>query len=101
MATMWLTRPEIEALMEPGDRLAVSLAEVLRRPAWMADAACRGMPSSIFFIEPGGTADAARAVCSGCPTRQPCLAYALTQDMPGIWAGTTPRQRAAMRRKAS
>ncbi len=98
---MALTWPEIEALMEPGDRLAVSLVEVLRRPAWMVDAACRGMPSSIFFIEPGGTPDAARAVCSGCPTRQPCLAYAVAQEIPGIWAGTTPRQRAAMRRKAS
>jgi hypothetical protein len=90
-----LTLPEIEALMAPGDRLAVSLAEILDRPA------CKGMPASIFFIEPGGTADAAREVCSRCPTRQPCLAYALSENMPGIWAGTTPRQRAAMRRKAS
>ncbi len=98
---MLLTLPELQALMEPGDRLAVSLAEVLRRPAWMADAACKGMPASIFFIEPGGNPDAARAVCARCPTRQPCLAYALSENMPGIWAGTTPRQRAAMRRKAS
>jgi WhiB family redox-sensing transcriptional regulator len=96
-----LTLPELEALMEPGDRLALSLAEVLRRPAWMADAACRGMPASTFFIDPGGNAEPARAVCAGCPTRQPCLAYALSENMPGIWAGTTPRQRAAMRRTAS
>jgi WhiB family redox-sensing transcriptional regulator len=96
-----LTRPELEALMAPGDRLAISLAELLQRPAWMADAACRGMPAEIFFIEPGGNAEPARAVCASCPTRQPCLAYALSENMPGIWAGTTPRQRAALRRKAS
>lgn len=98
---MLLTLPELEALMAPGDPLALSLAEILDRPAWMADAACKGMPASIFFIEPGGTADAAREVCNRCPTRQPCLAYALSENMPGIWAGTTPRQRAAMKRKAS
>jgi WhiB family redox-sensing transcriptional regulator len=41
---------------------------------------------------------AARQVCYSCPVQEPCLAYALTHpDLTGVWAGTTPRQRAQLR----
>lgn len=42
----------------------------------------------------------AREYCSGCPVREDCLAYALRHDEQGIWAGTTERQRNAMKKKA-
>jgi hypothetical protein len=48
-----------------------------RRPAWHAQAACRGMGTAMFF--PGRTDDLddARAVCARCNVKAECLAAAL------------------------
>jgi hypothetical protein len=48
-----------------------------RRPAWHAQAACRGMGTAMFF--PGRTDDLddARAVCARCNVKADCLAAAL------------------------
>lgn len=35
--------------------------------------------------------------CAGCPFRRPCLAYALTHDVQGIWGGTTHNERRRLR----
>lgn len=46
---------------------------------------------------------AAKAVCNAgdggapCPFRDPCLAYALANDVEGVWGGTTYAERRAMR----
>lgn len=92
----------LEALMQPDERLP-TLAEVLpSRPGWMAAASCRDRPDVTFFPELGHAARAAREVCAGCPVKAPCLAYALAEpDLAGVWGGTTSRERAALRRKAS
>ena len=42
--------------------------------------------------------DVAR-VCAGCPVRRPCLAYALTNAVVGIWAGTNTSDRQLLRRR--
>lgn len=39
----------------------------------------------------------ARDLCSGCPFRRSCLAYALTHDVEGIWGGTTHLERRRLR----
>ena len=71
--------------------------------AWMLDAACRDLPTEIFFPPPNrqGAADTkkALAVCRSCPVREACLAYALTfpdRSLPGIWGGETERSRSRM-----
>jgi hypothetical protein len=38
------------------------------------------------------------AICTACPVRVECLAYALEHDMWGTWGGTTRQQREAMAR---
>jgi WhiB family redox-sensing transcriptional regulator len=44
--------------------------------------------------------DRVRAICAGCPVRARCLAWAMeTGQGDGIWAGTTPEQRKAIRRR--
>ena len=97
---MTLTRSELDALMVPGD--APTLADLLpSRPPWMARAACRGVEATTFFPARGEPTDAARELCADCPARGPCLAYALEEDVEGVWAGTSKRQRRAMRRQAS
>jgi WhiB family redox-sensing transcriptional regulator len=41
----------------------------------------------------------AKAVCAACPVRRECLAFALrTEQVHGIWGGTTPDERAIARR---
>jgi WhiB family transcriptional regulator, redox-sensing transcriptional regulator len=41
----------------------------------------------------------AKAICSACRVRRECLAFALrTEQVHGIWGGTTEHERAAARR---
>src|SRR4051812_13318810 len=78
------------------------LAALLRPPAWHADAACREHPEVSWFPSLGETAQAARAVCSGCLVNEECLAAALEDPLTqGVWAGTTPQERKALRRTAA
>jgi WhiB family transcriptional regulator, redox-sensing transcriptional regulator len=67
---------------------------------WRQQSACRDKPTRLFFHSSSNTAmlTAARQVCCSCPVQEPCLAYALRHpDLTGVWAGTTPRQRAQLR----
>jgi WhiB family transcriptional regulator, redox-sensing transcriptional regulator len=75
---------------------------------WRLDAACREVDPELFFPEPGQIPQAAqaKAVCAGCAVRSPCLEAALhgpqaRDDHSGIFAGTTARQRVALRGRAS
>ncbi|HEX2318945.1 MAG TPA: WhiB family transcriptional regulator [Streptosporangiaceae bacterium] len=72
--------------------------------AWAQDALCAQADPDAWFPEQGRTANMARRICAACPVRVPCLDYALSGAdtwagiTTGIWGGTTPRQRAAIRR---
>jgi WhiB family transcriptional regulator, redox-sensing transcriptional regulator len=75
---------------------------------WRLDAACANVDPELFFPEPGQVpqAAAAKQVCAGCAVRGPCLEAALhgsqaRDDHSGIFAGTTARQRVALRGRAS
>jgi biotin operon repressor len=60
------------------------------RPAWHAQAACRGQTDVMFPVsEPGRRADtsAARALCDRCPVRNPCADQGRTERY-GVWGGT-------------
>ena len=69
--------------------------------AWMEQAACRDMPTDLFFPEVGHHASIlALNACNSCPVRSDCLEYALEFDLlPGIFAGLTQRQRDKIRDK--
>ena len=63
---------------------------------WRKRAACRGLDAEIFYPETDdeADADAAKAVCGGCPVRQACLEHALAhREREGVWGGTTERER--------
>jgi len=77
------------------------LEDLLRRPQWMARAACRGEPIGTFFLRPGGTTERAQELCARCPVRAECLAHAMADsELEGVWAGTVAKGRARMRRTA-
>jgi WhiB family transcriptional regulator, redox-sensing transcriptional regulator len=69
---------------------------------WQERAACRG-PQSVVFFPPHhverkderlSRERRAKAICAGCPVREPCLDYALTIREPhGIWGGLNEAER--------
>lgn len=68
----------------------------------MTQAACRSLPTELFFPmdKDDVTAERAKAACSRCPVRRDCEAYALPDpDLHGIWGATTERQRRNRRRQ--
>lgn len=74
------------------------LASLLQRPAWMAEGACRGQDPERFFPPRGTPTVLAKAVCANCTVTGECLEFALQDpSTPGIWGGTSERQRRKMR----
>lgn len=77
----------------------LSVLEERRAQTWRSQAACRAVPTSVFFPPRGSGAaaqQAARAVCADCPVRTECLdASRRHSHTLGIWAGQGERQRRA------
>ncbi len=65
--------------------------------SWVAEAACRGMGSNIFFPERQESPQAAKGVCSSCPVRIECAEEGMGERF-GIWGGLTARERRGLRR---
>lgn len=93
----------LDWLMQPhAGHIPVTLEDVLRRPEWHRDAACRGSGASGFVKSTGGAYGATtRRECAGCPVRQECLDFALADEsIVGLWGGTTDAERRELRRRA-
>jgi len=75
---------------------------LITRGHWRSAAACRFADPELFFpISDSGKSleqvAEAKAVCAGCPVRRECLAFAVgTQQLYGIWGGTTADERSAV-----
>lgn len=44
-------------------------------------------------------ANVAKKACAGCPYLEPCLEWAVQNNEPGIWGGTSENQRRVIRIK--
>lgn len=90
-------RPQLDTdeFSEVGDLFDL----LTRRPAWMKDAACVEHPEVNFFIERGESSAPAKRVCAGCLCARECLSFAIAtgDELAGVWGGTSPRERRAMR----
>lgn len=68
---------------------------------WLHRAACQGLDTNLFFPEKGMVPKEIKEVCERCPVQTDCLEYALSipqsQDLTGVFAGTSARQRRKMR----
>jgi WhiB family transcriptional regulator, redox-sensing transcriptional regulator len=81
---------------------AATALEELATWAWRLEAACGGLPSSVFYSPDGerGAARrrrerAAKAICAGCRVREQCAAYALAyRERYGVWGGLSEHERA-------
>ena len=71
---------------------------------WVHRALCKDEDPELFFpVGNTGPAasqiDAAKAVCTRCPVRVPCLEWAMqTAQDSGVWGGLTEEERRALRR---
>jgi len=78
---------------------------ISRHGPWRSAAACRSADPELFFpISDSGPAleqaAKAKAICATCRVRRECLAFALrTEQVHGIWGGTTEHERTAVRRR--
>jgi len=94
--------------MTRSDRSATSAtgssAAKRSRGSWFDLAACRDVDPEIFFpISTSGEAvvqiHEARAICARCPVAADCLDWAQRMGLGhGVWGGTTPEERRALRR---
>jgi WhiB family transcriptional regulator, redox-sensing transcriptional regulator len=71
---------------------------------WRAAGACTSADPDLFFpVSATGIAaaqaDQACRICAGCQVRRQCLDFAMEHgETEGIWGGTTPEERARVRR---
>lgn len=99
-----IPRVAVEALMADAEddllTAADLLAALLEHQPWRRDAACVEHERSLFFPELGANVERARAICAGCLVANECLEYAVQRSwIDGVWAGTTRKERAALRRE--
>jgi WhiB family redox-sensing transcriptional regulator len=72
---------------------------------WRSQARCLGSDPDLFFPlgskgKPLAQAEMAKGLCHGCSVREVCLLYALeTNQVTGVWGGTTEEERRSIRRK--
>ena len=68
-------------------------------PEWQDQAACRGLPTDLFFpLSAGVNAAAAKRVCRVCTVQALCLDWALRFPC-GIFGGMSERERQQERRQ--
>lgn len=70
----------------------------LSQATFLGRGACKTANPDLFADDYGGSArdetvKAAKKVCGGCEVRTDCLRWALRSGEPGIWGGTTARER--------
>ncbi len=71
-----------------------------RDTSWRAQAACQWHDPEIFFPQSYQESHEAKRICASCPVVNECFLYALsvpTQSDHGVYGGTTPMQRTALR----
>ena len=67
---------------------------------WRQYARCLGADPELFYPTTDDAAEEARAICTVCPVREPCLEYAITaREKQGVWGGLTERERRRMIRQ--
>jgi WhiB family transcriptional regulator, redox-sensing transcriptional regulator len=75
----------------------------MRYPQFTGEEPCTQVGSEMFFPSDDETfylqGDRVKQMCQSCPSLDPCLEYALSVRVQGIWGGTTEKERVALRRQ--
>jgi hypothetical protein len=92
----------VPAVAEHIGRLIVAALDISgwHTPDFREQAACTSADPEAFFPDKGNSAKPAKDLCKRCPAIVECLDWALEHNEQfGVWAGTTPDERKALRRK--
>jgi hypothetical protein len=69
---------------------------------WQAQARCRELSDSelskVFHLGRGQKTTAAKEFCSGCLVERQCFLSAIANNEVGVWAGTSDKERAQIRK---
>jgi WhiB family redox-sensing transcriptional regulator len=66
----------------------------------MTTGKCHTLPPATFFPSDGVGVEVARRICADCPTKEPCLEYALANRIDhGVWGGCSERERRRILRR--
>ena len=73
----------------------ITLRDLIDRPTWMTDAACRTVGPNVMYPVTGGKPLAeAKRICRTCDVQVECAAYALANNETyGTWGGLGERER--------
>lgn len=64
---------------------------------WQERGSCRGVDAELFFPASEEEATTAKAICTTCPVRLACLAFAVEHsERFGVWGGLTEKERARL-----
>ncbi len=66
---------------------------------YLPQAVCVEIDPEMWFPDANTNTKVAKKICAECPEKNPCLAYALTYNVTGIWGGTSLGQREELRRR--
>jgi WhiB family redox-sensing transcriptional regulator len=86
------------------DPAVLVLARIIATAAqpWTGQALCAQADPDAFFSDSTRQTTLAKAICSHCPVRQPCLALALdAEEESGVWGGLDPGERQQMLRRTN
>lgn len=73
---------------------------------WESSALCAQTDPAMFFLGRGKPATPAKRICAQCEVRAECLATVLAMEaehgrQPGVWGGTSERDRRRLRARAA
>lgn len=69
-------------------------------PDWHELALCQETDPEAFYPDKGGSARAAKGVCSRCEVRAECLQYALdNNEEHGVWGGLNEKERRQLKKQ--
>lgn len=79
------------------------MEDEIKAPYFDGSQPCAQVGGDFFFAEEdSGTmlyVPFVKQICNSCHFKNPCLQYALTHNVEGVWAGTGAKERSAMRTK--
>lgn len=71
-------------------------------PAWTEEAACARVDGELWYPDVGSNPNMAKRICQGCPSKVPCLQWALdNNETYGVWGATTAMERRRMKKVAA
>lgn len=94
-------RAENRARIKSATQIPVYTNEPLPQD-WVEKAYCKNKPTKNFFPGQGDTTvkKVIQETCNNCEVKQPCLNYAIRNNIRyGIWGATSERQRRSLRRE--